>query len=140
MPEKRKFYVTQYAAIFDKENRLLLLRDAATEAIIGKWVFPGGHIDMEADPLAALAREIKEETNLKMAAAWVFRTAVIKYEDGDWRFVVYYVCSAKGNVRLSKEHDAFEWADLEKAKKLKFCRSERPLVLDLLERKEGKKK
>jgi len=139
MPEKRKFFVTQYAAIFDKENRLLLIRDALHESLKGTWVFPGGHIDMETDPLAALAREIKEETGLKMTAAWVFRTAILKYEDGDWRFVVYYVCAAKGNVRLSKDHDAFEWADLEKAKKMKFCRSEKPLVLDLLERKKGAK-
>ncbi len=141
MPEKGKFYVTQYAAIFDKENRLLLLRDAVPEhSILGKYVFPGGHINMEDDPVSALAREIKEETNLKMTAAWVFSTAIKKYPDGDWRFIVYYVCHAKGSVKLDKDHDAFEWTDLAQTKKMKFRdNEEKQIIIGLLERKKGAK-
>ncbi len=134
----RQFYVTQYAAIFDEEDRLLLLRDATSEWIKGKWIFPGGHVSADADPISALAREIKEETNLKMTTAWVFRAAIKKYPDGDWRFVVYYVCQAKGKIRLDKDHDSFEWADLEKAKKMGFRDSaEKRLVAELLARKQA---
>jgi 8-oxo-dGTP pyrophosphatase MutT (NUDIX family) len=132
---KRQFFVTQYAAIFDEENRLLLLRDVSDDNK-GKWVFPGGHIGDDKDAISALARELMEETSLKLNAAWVFRTAIKKYPDGNWRHIVYYVCQAKGKVRLSKEHDVFEWTDLTKAKKMKFRdREEKQLILDLIERK-----
>ncbi len=133
---KRQFYVTQYAAIFNKENRLILLRDACHDAIKGKWIMPGGHIDEDKDAISALAREIIDETGLKVSSAWVFKTVIKKYPDGDWRYVVYYVCQAKGSVRLSKEHDAFDWVDQMKAKKLIFRdREEKQLIFDLLGRK-----
>ena len=118
---------------------MLLMRNANDEQIKGKWVFPGGHIDSDADVISALAREVKEETNLKISSAWVFKTAIKKYPDGLWRYVVYYICEANGSFKLSEEHDAFEWADLKTAKKMQFRdNEEKQLVMDLIKRKNSK--
>jgi ADP-ribose pyrophosphatase YjhB (NUDIX family) len=134
---KKKLYVTQYAAIFDKQNKILLLRDAIHPKIKGKWIFPGGHInESETDAILALSREIKEETNLDMKSAWVFQAKMKKFPDGIWRFIVYYVCAAKGKVRLSRVHDRFEWVDTKSAESLEFRdKHEKEMILDLLKRK-----
>ena len=138
---KRQFYVTQYAAIFDGQNRLLLLRDAGNDSVRGKFVFPGGHIEnSDGSPLSALAREIKEETGLKLITAWIFCTSIKKAPDGKWRFIAYYVCQAKGKeIKLDEEHDAFEWADITRTKYMKFRdNAEKQIILGLLKRKNAK--
>jgi 8-oxo-dGTP diphosphatase len=134
---KKQLLVTQYAAIFDKDNKLLLMRDAVHPTTKGRWIFPGGHInDEETDAMSALSREIKEETSLDMKSAWVFKAQLKQYSDKKWRLVLYYVCNAKGNVRLSSEHDEFRWIDQKSAGKLEFRDDdEKSLIFDLLKRK-----
>jgi 8-oxo-dGTP diphosphatase len=130
---KRKFYITQYAAIFDSKKRLLVVRDAMR--LKGLWVLPGGHINEELDPLQALKREIKEETNLDMKDAEVFSTAIKYYRAGDkgYRLVIYYKVLAKGKIKLNRENDAYLWASLKDTKNMKFRdNQERKIILDML--------
>jgi len=48
----KKYYVAQYAAIFDKNNRMLLLRDCTSKQTRGNWILPGGHIASDKDATA----------------------------------------------------------------------------------------
>lgn len=50
------------AFIFDRQNRLFLAKFA--QKFNGQWSIPGGKIDFAEEPLQAVRREIKEETNL----------------------------------------------------------------------------
>ena len=69
---KKRFYVTQYAIII-RNKKLLLLKDNCHTTVKGKWVFPGGHIDLE-NPTTALGREIKEELGCNLIKANLFKT------------------------------------------------------------------
>jgi len=128
---KKRFYVTQYAIVF-KNRKLLLLKDNCHTKVRGKWVFPGGHIDME-DPITALGREIKEELGCSLIKASLFKTCVKKYASG-WRYVVYYKCSIdKIKIKLSNEHSEYKWASLKDVKNMKFRDSnEKQLIIELL--------
>lgn len=129
---RRNFYITQYATIFDNKKRLLVVRDANHRHIKGRWVLPGGHIDDELDPILALRREIKEETNLRMKKAETFAVAIKHYPTGH-RFVVYYKVHATGKIKLDHENDAYMWITLKDMKKMKFRDSdERKLIIKVL--------
>ena len=56
----RKHFVA--TALIVRDDRILLIHHKK----IGLWLPPGGHIEAEEDPVAALRREICEETGLEI--------------------------------------------------------------------------
>lgn len=68
---------TACALVFDEAGRVLLAR-RAREPDRGKWDVPGGFVEEGEDPLAALRRELLEETSLEIepgdfVGAWADR-------------------------------------------------------------------
>lgn len=76
----------------------------------GYWELPGGGLCFGELPEIALAREIKEETNLdisiiKPLLVWSFIKNKIKQVVG-----ITYLCKSSSNlVKTSEEHDDFIW-------------------------------
>jgi 8-oxo-dGTP diphosphatase len=63
-----KIFVTVDAVMFRKagqENELLLIQ-RKNEPFKGQWALPGGFVDENEDLAAAAARELEEETGLKV--------------------------------------------------------------------------
>ncbi|MCR9191237.1 MAG: (deoxy)nucleoside triphosphate pyrophosphohydrolase [Gammaproteobacteria bacterium] len=52
------------AVIFDEKKRILITQRAANIPSGGLWEFPGGKLEPDESPEAALIREVKEEVNL----------------------------------------------------------------------------
>jgi ADP-ribose pyrophosphatase YjhB (NUDIX family) len=60
------------AAVFDREGRLLLVREAMDQ---GRWTLPGGWADVNVTPAENAVKEVQEESGyaarvLKLAAVW----------------------------------------------------------------------
>lgn len=109
--------VAAKAAIMYK-NKVLILREAITYdegTNIGKYGLPGGRINPAESFFDALAREIKEETGL--------RVEVVKpVHVGEWWpnikgqknhiVAVFVLCKSQTDeIELSDEHDSYEWVD-----------------------------
>ncbi|MDQ3093977.1 MAG: NUDIX domain-containing protein [bacterium] len=62
-----KDFTTSAFILHPKEPKLLLLKHIK----IGKWLQPGGHIELDENPHQALNHEIEEETGLT-PADWMF--------------------------------------------------------------------
>ncbi len=109
----KKFFV-DLKAFIERDGKVLVLNDP----ILG-LDFPGGKVqEGETDFLGALQREVREETGLEITVGAPFYTWHFKVPAGPHRnagkdlFLVGYVCtSVGGEVKLSGEHDAFEWVD-----------------------------
>lgn len=71
---------TACALVFDDEGRVLLAR-RAREPDRGKWDVPGGFIEEDEDPLAALRRELLEETSLEVEPGEFVGVWVDRYGD-----------------------------------------------------------
>lgn len=122
MQEDRLFFVGQKAFI-EKDRKILILNDP--------WVgldFPGGKMQKgETNLIAALRREIKEETSLEIKIGLPFFTwcAVIKNPKhkyvGEKVIVIAYKCTyLSGKLTLSDEHDKYFWVDKDSYKEYDF--------------------
>ena len=82
----------------------------------GHWEFPKGKLSPGEDDLAALRRELAEETGITEFKQLPF-IEVIDYElrDRTHKVVVYYLVLYDGEVRLSDEHSAYTWQPYEDA-------------------------
>ncbi|MEW1747591.1 NUDIX hydrolase [Streptomyces angustmyceticus] len=109
MEDRVQTRVSAYA-IVRKDNRLLLVRlsDASPIFAPGLWHLPGGGIDPGEQPLEALARELREETGLQLAAAQLLdaRTYAVQRHGVNWNLTaLFYAVSLTAGTPAVAETD-----------------------------------
>ncbi len=67
------------AAIFRGDRVLLVRRAKSASYLPGWWDIPGGHVEPGEDLVAALRREVREETGLRVAVGRPFYGSIYPY-------------------------------------------------------------
>lgn len=119
-----RVYVGQKAFI-NRRGKILVLRDP--KRAIGGQIgldFPGGKYRWQGNIQRELAREVTEETGLSIKIGRPFITWTnykLRFIGKNARiFLIGYLCEyILGEVKLSDEHDKFEWVDKETYKNWK---------------------
>ncbi|MDH4283227.1 MAG: NUDIX domain-containing protein [Myxococcales bacterium] len=95
-------------------DRVLCMRRAATEeAAPGLWEAVSGRVQAGEDPVAAAAREVIEETRLRVRVQPRPLTAYAALRRGEpMTVIVFRAEHQEGQVVLSEEHDASRWCSL----------------------------
>jgi nucleoside triphosphatase len=132
MEDKKYPEPTVGALIFNKENKVFLMTSPKWK---GKYVIPGGHIELGETIEQALKREIKEETNLNiydirfvMMQEFVFGKEFHKKKH--FIFLDYF-CKTEGNeVVLNEEGTDYVWVDIDEALNLPIEPYTRNLILE----------
>jgi len=125
-PPKQTMTEQQYpeptvgALIFDPEGRLLLMKSHKWR---GKYVVPGGHIELGERMEDALRREVKEETNLDVHDIRFLCFQEFLCDDDFWkpRHFIFFDFACRTNstdVRLNDEAQEYVWVSLEEALEL----------------------
>jgi 8-oxo-dGTP diphosphatase len=101
--EKPNKYKGAVATILDENGRvLILLRGEGAHWRPLHWGGPGGMIEPGEDPLAAVTREVKEETGLDVRN-------LVQTHVSDTNIVHFATQDYDGDVQLDYEHDDFAW-------------------------------
>lgn len=106
----RNFIVAVCAVLLRDGKMLSMRRSASKDASPGVWEAVSGRLETGEQPLAAVCREILEETGLRAAVDPRPLQALQTTRAGIPMTVIYYRATApQGTPRLSEEHDAWEW-------------------------------
>ena len=107
------------ALIFNRENKVLLVKSNRWG---GKYVVPGGHIDLGERIEETVFREVKEETGLDVYDLEFVMMQECIYDEGFYKKMHYiffdYVCKTDAHeedVVLNHEAQVFTWVTLEQA-------------------------
>lgn len=110
--------LVQKCVIFEGDGKILLIRRSVQDRYgAGMWDLPGGKVSENEDKRQALLREVREETGLIVAVIHPFvhtlNEASVVYSGRIYRaeFSVGHLLG--GSLRLSEEHDAFMWVNID---------------------------
>jgi nucleoside triphosphatase len=117
MAEQQYPEPTVGALIFNRHGQLFLMRSHKWK---GKWVVPGGHIELGERMEDALRREVKEETNLDIYDIEFLLFQEFIYDERFWKkshfiFFDYASKTDSTDVRLNDEAEEYRWVTLDEA-------------------------
>lgn len=130
---EKPFRLAVRAVIRDEAGRCLLLRRSpANKGFVGSWEWPGGKADPGESFDVALRREVREETGLEIKLLGVVGAFGFEMPQVQVVTLCMEARLAGGTLRLSEEHDAFEWVPLTDMDNWKLLEVLKPVWRNLL--------
>lgn len=125
------------AFVFNQDDQLLLLKSHKWP---GKYVVPGGHVELGERLEDAVIRETKEETGLDVYDLQFIVFQEFVYDSSFWKprhFIFFdYACrTISTDVQLNDEAEQHVWVPLEDAMQLPMDAYTRVCVEKLMERR-----
>lgn len=101
------------AALINSKNEVLLAQRPEGKRLAGKWEFPGGKVEQDETPEAALVRELEEELGITVQRRdiqpfWFLSHDYIA-EFGFHLLMPVYTCRRWQGEPQPKEHAAITW-------------------------------
>mgnify|MGYP001545294241 CR=1 FL=1 len=93
-PRARKLVVA--GLIVHADGRVLITQRTAAQALPLQWEFPGGKVEAGEAPVAALARELREEIGVEVRVGRIWEVLFHAYPDFDLVMLVYACAIAAG--------------------------------------------
>lgn len=120
MAEQRYPEPTVGALIFNADGKLFLM---SSHKWRGKWVVPGGHIELGETMEQALRREIREETGLEIRDIEFLCFQEFLYDQRFWKpchFIFFdFACRTDSTeVVLNDEAQDYVWIDIDRIEEL----------------------
>jgi 8-oxo-dGTP diphosphatase len=100
------------AAIIRDGNRILATQRGYGEQKDG-WEFPGGKVESNETPEAAIVREIREELNADIEVTGFLTTVEHDYPNFHLSMDCFWARLAEGSEMKLLEHEAAKWLSIE---------------------------
>jgi 8-oxo-dGTP diphosphatase len=121
------------AAIIRHRGRILVTQRPAGTRHAGLWEFPGGKLEADESPIAALERELREELDLAVTVGDIFAVVHHRYDWGAVLLLAYDCIPAHTRIR-NLQVAAHRWLHPEALSALPFLPADLPLIERLQQR------
>jgi mutator protein MutT len=124
--------ITVTAAIIEKNGLILAARRKPGVHLAGYWEFPGGKREDGETSEECLARELREEFDIKCAVGEFFGESIYDYGTKVIRLLGYRVLHLHGTFKC-RDHDQISWLPAGELSSLTWAPADIPLVVQLQE-------
>ena len=114
--------------IVGADRRVLITQRRADQALPLQWEFPGGKVEPGEAPVAALARELREEIGVAVAVGRIWDVLFHAYPAFDLVMLVYVCRLAPGEVPRAVEVADLMWVAAGELPTCDILPADRPLV------------
>lgn len=116
-------------ALVDADGRVLLGQRPAGKAMAGLWEFPGGKLNADETPEAAVVRELKEELAVDISESCLAPLTFASHAYADFHLLMpLYVCRVWRGTPQPLAHQQLKWVPPLAMAALPMPAADRPLI------------
>ena len=98
------------AALIDPDCRVLIAQRPQGKSLAGLWEFPGGKVEVDERPEAALIRELHEELGISVEEACLAPLTFASFAYQDFHLLMpLYICRRWSGFVEARENQALKW-------------------------------
>jgi 8-oxo-dGTP diphosphatase len=129
-----KLLLVAAAALVDPDCRVLIAQRPQNKALGGLWEFPGGKVEMDERPEAALIRELHEELGITVDEACLAPLTFASFAYPDFHLLMpLYICRRWKGFPRAHEHQALKWVPPKELRAYPMPPADAPLIAGLID-------
>ncbi|MBV9570080.1 MAG: (deoxy)nucleoside triphosphate pyrophosphohydrolase [Alphaproteobacteria bacterium] len=116
-------------ALIDPDGRVLIAQRPPEKTMAGLWEFPGGKVEEEETPEAALIRELCEELGIAVTPACLAPFTFASHAYPEFHLLMpLYLCRRWEGTPLAREHSALKWVPARELSSWPMPAADLPLI------------
>jgi 8-oxo-dGTP diphosphatase len=129
-----KILLVVAVALIDADDRILVAQRPPGKQLAGLWEFPGGKVDANERPEAALIRELREELGIEVKEACLAPLTFASHAYEDFHLLMpLYVCRRWQGLAAPREGQALKWLRARQLRDVPMPPADEPLIPALIE-------
>jgi len=120
--------VTVVAAVIERDGLILIGQRKRTGRHPLKWEFPGGKVELGEDPLAGLARELREELGIDARIGEQLDAYDVRYADGPLTHLQFYRVVEFTGEPANLDFEQIAWTEPHRLRQLDFLEGDRAFL------------
>jgi 8-oxo-dGTP diphosphatase len=137
-PERRaalvKLLLVAAVTLIDQDCRVLIAQRPQGKSFAGLWEFPGGKVELDERPEAALIRELHEELGIAVEEACLAPLTFASFAYEDFHLLMpLYICRRWTGFVTPRENQQLKWVFPKDLRSYPMPPADAPLIPALLD-------
>lgn len=127
-----KLLLVVACALVDADRRVLIAQRPEGKAMAGLWEFPGGKVEADETPEAAIIRELEEELGISTKTACLAPLSFASHNYESFHLLMpLFVCRKWQGTPVAREHAALRWVRPQALRDYPMPPADEPLIAAL---------
>ena len=127
-----KLVLVVACALVDADRRVLIARRPEGKPMAWLWEFPGGKVEPEETPEAAIIRELEEELGVETKTACLAPLSFASHSYESFHLLMpLFVCRRWQGTPVAREHTALKWVRPQALRDYPMPAADEPLIAPL---------